>query len=268
MTARLDLLSPLWLTAAVTFVSRRSPWVLPAPVDAASWQAPDEPLARLALGACWRLRALAHSLSHGLSRVPDLAAQRTVLQRTDALLTTSEQFRELAARHDVDDAETRVLARLVGEPLPNALSWAEVAIADRTFGHALDVTLGSLTESSDSELASAASRHVAADLGSTLVEELAATPSHRECLQILIDRWLPPAVHVFGRPGAPGELPLLESRIKSRSAAEGLSAFLDQLEADWLPLGLWLPDAERMGVQAHDGYKPQRPKDSDPRQPR
>ena len=73
---------------------------------------------------------------------------------------------------------------------------------------------------------------VAPQGGETLAA-LAEDAKNRDCLQILVDRWMPAAVRVWGRPGSPGELPLLQGRIKPRPAEEALAAFL----ADWEKTG-------------------------------
>ncbi len=241
----------------MSFVSRRSPWRVPAPPAPDSGPKPDDPLQRLLLSAAWRPRALAVSLAAALGRVPGGDEQRRLHDRIGRLLETSEAACRLARESGLDEVETCVAARLESGPVPTAASWAEVALAEETFGSALECAFAELTSSSHEGLqALATTGGPGPGCGEAPLAALAEDENNRECLQILVDRWMPAAVRVLGRPGNGNELPLLKTRIKRRPAEKALAAFLAETEARLGARGLWLPDAPRMGVTVPAGWTP------------
>lgn len=243
----------------MSFVSRRSPWRVPPPPGPDEGPKPDDVLQRLLLAAAWRPRALAVSLAAGLGRIPDSGGQLEVHARIGRLLETSARAAELAQDRGLDEIETCIAARLESGPLPTCASWAEIALADETFGRALERAFADLAGSTDPALATLGREAAPGPgCGKAPLAGFAEDPKNLECLQILVDRWLPAAVRVFGRPGNDNELSLLKSRIKSRSAEEALAAFLADTEARLGALGLWLPDAARMGVTVPAGWTPRR----------
>jgi 1,2-phenylacetyl-CoA epoxidase catalytic subunit len=243
----------------MTFVSRRSPWMLPPPLGPDRAEKPADPRLRLLLAGAWRPRAFAVSLAGALGRVGGGEPQRRLVERVGRLLEVSEAFAALARERGLEDAETLAQARLESAPLPQAASWAEAALAEATFGRALGAAFADLARSADEALASAARRGAEPELfGQETLAALAEDANNRECLQILVDRWLPAAVRAFGRPGSECEPALLGDRTKPRAAGEALAAFLNDCEARLGALGLWLPDAARMGVTAPEGWAPRR----------
>lgn len=243
----------------MTFVSRRSPWMIPRPLGPGSVTKPDEPVLRLLLAAAWRPRALALSFAAALSRVPGGGPQLGLHARIGRLLACSEGCCALARARGDSEVETRVASRLAGEPLPNCASWAEVAVAEATFGRALEEAFGRFVDSSDEAISALARDGGPGSPGEgEALAAMARDAKNLECLQILVDRWMPAAVQVFGRPGATAEPPLLKDRIKTNASTETLSAFLDGVEQRLGALGLWLPDAARMGLTAPAGWSPHR----------
>lgn len=243
----------------MTFISRRSPWMVPRPAGPDDAAKPDEPVLKLALSAAWRPRALAASMAAALGRVPGGGPQVEVHGRIGRLLGSSEAWCAVLRSRGLAECETLVQARIAAEPVPTCASWAEVAVADATFGLALEAAYGDLAGSADAELAAAArDAGPAPAIDGSVLADLASDAKNRDCLQILVDRWLPAAVQVFGRPGNASEPPLLESRIKRRASEKALAGFLDDLERKMQGLALWLPDAARMGVTAPQGWRPRR----------
>jgi hypothetical protein len=243
----------------MSFVSRRSPWRVPAPPGPDDGPKPDDALLRLLLSAAWRSRALAVSLAAGMGRIPDGEAQRSLHARVGCLLDSSVAAAALAAERGLEDGETCIAARLESGPLPTCASWAEAALADETFGRALEDAWRELADSADEALAALGRENgPGRGCGEAPLAALAEDAKNRDCLQILVDRWLPASVRVFGRPANGNELALLESRIKPRSSEEALAAFLADTEARLGALGLWLPDAARMGVTVPAGWTPRR----------
>lgn len=238
----------------MSFVSRRSPWMVPPPPGPDDGLAPEDALLRLLLSTAWRPRALAVSLAAGLGRIPDGAGQEELSHRVTRLLRSSNAASRLAVERGLEETERIVASRLAAAPLPTCASWAECLLADAIYGRALELAAAELNHSSDLAIASL-TRPGPARGGSTLAA-LAADAKNRECLQILVDRWMPAAVRVFGRPGAACEPELLDSRIKPRPAVEALADFLADIETRLGQLGLWVPDAARMGVSVPAGWTP------------
>ena len=242
----------------MTFVSRRSPWMVPRPAGAEQARRPEDPVQRLLLAAAWRPRAFAVSLAAALGRIPG-GALPALHERIGGLLQASAGFAELLRASGLDDAETQVQARLADEPLPTCASWAEVAIAEATFGRALAQAFDALRGSEHETVAAAAARAGAPCAGAAeALDELARDAKNRECLQILVDRWMPAAVRVLGRPGRPAEPALHEARIAVDAPETALAAFLSGVEGRLHAAGLWLPDAARMGVEVPAGWTPAR----------
>lgn len=232
--------------------------MIPRPVDPAEVTLPTECVARLALGASWRLRAFAHSLAHGLRRVPS-SGHRAVASRIDACLAASDRFRlvpGLAAAGG--DPERLVEARLNREPIPSCASWAEVACADVLFGGALEAAIASLAGSSDDAIAAAARDDLGLPFGEAVLDALAADPPNRACLQLLVDRWTAHAVRAFGLPGSPADAELVVRRVKTRAAGESLLSWLSAIERRMEPWQLCLPDAQFMGVEIPGNWTPSR----------
>ena len=243
----------------MSFVSRRSPWRVPSPPGPDAGPKPDDALLRLLLSAAWRPRALAVSLAAGLGRIPDGAGQILLHERIGRLLTTSAAAARLATERGLDDVETCIAARLESGPVPTCGSWAETSLADETFGRALEAAFAGFASSSDEGLVALASEAAPGPgCGEAPLAALSEDANNRECLQILVDRWLPASVRVFGTPGGENELSLLETRIKPSSAEDALAAYLADTEARLGALGLWLPDAARMGVTVPAGWTPRR----------
>lgn len=243
----------------MTFVSRRSPWIVPPLPKAEDVPRPTEALPRFLLAAAWRTRAHAVSLAAALGTLPGGEAQRRLLERLGALLEASESACEALRRRGFEQAEDATRILVAKHPLPTCASWAEIAVAEQTHGLALDAAGRDAIQAEEADLAETAKRfgrHGA--LGADWLAELAADEKNRACLQILVDRWLPSAVRVFGRPGNASEPTLLQARIWSRTSEEALAAFLADTEERMGQLGLWLPDAARMGVVAPEGWKPGR----------
>jgi hypothetical protein len=233
----------------------RSPARVPPLVDPATVRLPPEPLARLALGGAWRTRALAHSLAHGLRRVP-ASAHLVVVGRIGALLEASD----VLARHPAlgDDAERLVQSELVRERLPAAESWAEVALADVLCGGAIDAALDGLRGSKDSVLSAAGALPRGGAFGDAALDVLGADTRNRWCLQILVDRWAASCAQVFGKPGAEGEAALVAARTKPVAAADLLRGWLSSSEERLEAWGLALPDAQYMGIDVPDHWTPSR----------
>ena len=239
-------------------MSWRSPPMVPRPIDPASVRLPDAPHARLALGASWRLRAFAHSLAHGLRRVPS-PAHAHVARRIASCLDASDAFRRARAlAADEEESERLVEARLVTEPLPQAASWAEVALADALFGGALEAAARDVEGSSDTDLAAAACIHRGEPFGESVLDELSRDEPNRACLQLLVERWMASCVHVFGRPGRPGDAEMVAARVKPRPAVDALASWLDVVERRMDAWGLRVPDAGFMGVDVPEGWAPRR----------
>ena len=232
--------------------------MLPPPVDPASVTQPTDPVARLALGSAWRLRALAHGLAHGLRRVP-ASHHRRVTSRVDALLAASDAFLSVPALADCgEDADRLVRARLAEEPLPYPESFAELSLADALHGGALDRAFRALRESSDSALASAARSNLGETFGSEVLSALAADAANQDCLQMLVDRWAADCCKVFGKPNSALDARLVASRIKTSAAAGALLAWLAETEAILKPWGLCMPDAQLMGIEVANEWTPAR----------
>ena len=241
--------------------------MLPPPVDPAGVCFPADPIARLSLGAAWRLRAFAHALAQGLRCVPGGATHLAVAQRITAALRGSDAFVAHPALAGGDDPEILVQARLRAEPVPNCASLAEVAMADVLFGGALDQQLSALAGSTDEGLALAAHDATpAAAFGDAIIGALAADPPNRRCLQILVDRWLAHACHVFGRPGTEVDASL-QARGARPAARTALSTYLQRTEGSLWRWGMQATDAQFMGIIVPDGWSPRRRPDP-PRQDR
>lgn len=236
----------------------RSPSVLPPDLDPRSVTPPASPAARLALGGAWRLRAFAHSLAHGLRRVPGGDSQRAVVARIERALAGSDALLEHPALGGDHASELLVQARLVLEPLPFAMSWAEVAMADTLYGRALDAQLAALAGSADAAIAQAARLAAPAPpFGAPVIAALARDAPNVACLSILVDRWLAHACHVFGRPGSAGDEALASAGVRPRALA-ALGAFLVEVENDLWGWGLEATDAQFMGIIAPEGWSPRR----------
>jgi len=232
--------------------------MLPPPVDPASVTPPADPLPRLALGAAWRLRAFAHALAHGLRRVPGGPHHLAVMRRIERALQGSDAFLAHPSLSGGEDPERLLQARLRGEPLPNCESWAEVAMADVLYGSALDAALAGLSRSKDASIAEAAGLAAPAEsFGRPVLRGLSADPRNRQCLQILVDRWLPSSCHAFGHPASAGSEEMTRAGIRPR-AAEALGRHLAAAERELWDMGLEATDAQFMGVVAPDDYKPRR----------
>lgn len=232
--------------------------MLPPPVEPASVTPPSDPVARIALGGAWRLRAFAHALAHGLRRVPGGAHHLAVLARAERALHGSDAFLAHPALSGGEDPERLVQARLRPEPVPNCESWAEVAMADMLLGSALDQQVAALARSSDASLAEAARLAVPGEgFGRPVLRALAADPRNRPCLQILIDRWLAAACHVFGRPGSNHDEALSAAGVRPASAT-ALASYLTRIENEVWGMGLEATDAQFMGIIAPGGYAPRR----------
>lgn len=230
--------------------------MVPPPVDPASVTPPAEPLPRLALGGAWRLRAFGHALAHGLRRVPGGEHHLAVLRRIESALRGSDAFLAHPSLSAGDDPERLVQARLRLEPLPNCESWAEVATADALMGRALDLQVAALRDSSDASLAEAA-RHAtpAAPFGARVLTELCADARNRQCVQILVDRWLAFPAHVFGKPGTAADDALAGAGVRPRSA-EALGAFVTEVESSLWDLGLEFTDPAFLGIIVPEGWAP------------
>jgi 1,2-phenylacetyl-CoA epoxidase catalytic subunit len=118
------------------------------------------------------------------------------------------------------------------------------------FAAALERAVASCGGSSDDRLARAASSALPFPraFGGEVLAELAACEKNRPCLQLLVDRWVPAAAMAFGRPGSAAETALLERRVKTVSAADGLARYGRDLAASLSRLGLTLPDPQRIGI--------------------
>jgi hypothetical protein len=234
--------------------------MIPRPPDPARVRFPVEPLPRLAFGAAWRTRALGHALAHGLRRVPGGEPQRLVLARIDRMLRLSDTFAAHPALAASDGAHGEILvqARLRLEPLPYCESWAEVAMADAIYGRALDLAVEGLGTSADGDLARAArSAAAAAPCAPGPLDELARDAANASCLQILADRWLGAAVHVFGAPGSAGDEQATRARLRP-SVDESLARYLAEIERTIWDWGLEAADAMLMGVVVPGGWAPRR----------
>lgn len=225
---------------------RSAPRIPPLP-DPAAAKFPEDPLGRLALGGAWRTRAFGHALAHGLRRAP-APAQHAVVERIAACLRASDGFLVACRSAGLAGAEDLLAARLVREPLPLVESWAELGVADALFGEALGAAAAGLRGSSDAALAAAAQAALPPGFGSRVLDETCNDRRNRPCVQLLVDRWMPAALEVFGRPGTPGDEQLAARGVKPVRSAEladrFLSAALPRLEA-W---GLEIPDPLRMGL--------------------
>jgi 1,2-phenylacetyl-CoA epoxidase catalytic subunit len=236
----------------------RSPAMLPPPVNPADVVPPADPVARLALGAAWRLRAFGHALAHGLRRVPGGRHHVAVVDRLRQALLGSDAFLAHPALSGGEDPERLAQARFRLEPLPNCESWAEVAMADVLYGGALDRGIAALARSSDAAMAEAARAAVPAEpFGLPVLRALAADPRNRQCLQILVDRWLPSACHAFGRPGTAVDADLAARGVRP-AALTALGPWLERIEDELWHLGLQATDAQFMGIVAPDGWSPRR----------
>lgn len=232
--------------------------MLPPPVDPASVTPPEDPVARLALGGAWRLRAFAHALAHGLRRVPGGPHHLAVLARAARALEGSDAFLAHPSLSGGDDPELLVQARLRLEPVPNCESWAEVAMTDLLYGTALDQQIAALARSRDASVAEAARMAVPGEsFGRPVLRGLAADPRNRQCLQILVDRWLAHACHVFGRPGSPADEALAGAGVRP-SSVDALGAYLARVEDELWGMGLEATDAQFMGIAAPPGWSPRR----------
>ena len=215
--------------------------MLPKPIDPASVTWPADPRERLALGAAWRLRAFAHALALGLRRVPS-PTHAPVARRIAACIDASDAFAHASGA----GAEPLVQARLLREPLPACASLAEVAIADALVGSAIDAAVSALATSSDADIAAAARRDRGEPFGEAVLDELAADPPNRACLQLLVERWMAAAIHVVGRPGADAEL--VTRGVKPLSSSDVARAWLAGVDARLARWGLKRPDAQFLGV--------------------
>jgi 1,2-phenylacetyl-CoA epoxidase catalytic subunit len=232
--------------------------MLPPPVDPASVARPTDAVARLALSAAWRLRALAHALAHGLRRAPS-SHHRAVCRRIDALLQASDAFLAVDALAKCgEDPDRLVLARLADEPLPQPESWAETSLADVLHGGAMASAIGALRKSSEPSLAHAAAVGLGESFGAPVLAELAAHEPNRACLQMLVDRWATNSCVIFGRPGSAADADLVARNVKARPSGAALLAWLAEIEGVIGSWGSCLPDAELMGIEVEGGWTPAR----------
>jgi 1,2-phenylacetyl-CoA epoxidase catalytic subunit len=234
--------------------------MLPRPVDPGSLVFPGDPVTRLAFGAAWRERALGHALGHGCRRVPGGAIQAAVLGRMAHSLAASDAFLAACEELGCRDAELLVQARLLQEPLPYVESLAEACIAELLFAGALDAGLAALAGTSHVAVAKAirSAGSPPAPFGGEVLDALAREQVNRPCLQLLVDRWMPPAIRAFGRPGSAAETSLLDARVKLVPTATVVAGFLGRCEERLQGLGLVVRDGPRMGVELPGAWTPGR----------
>jgi 1,2-phenylacetyl-CoA epoxidase catalytic subunit len=215
---------------------------------------------RLLRAQAWRERGAAELFEAALPLVPagrwrrivegHVGEERAHYARVAAVWSTA--FGEPRAALDA-----WVTARLAEKPLPPVTTFLEVAMAQLLFDRAGRWQLSEYVESSFLPYRALARAIVDEergheDTGARLVVELCTAQTDHAAAQAAFDRWLPVALHSFGRPGGDGNAFAIAAGLKTRDSADVTRDFLADVARTATMAGLSLdPPTGTVGMAAN-----------------